>query len=143
VVAVSPEVAVLLDIPPESQVVSRSQDRYIDGIAWSIQTTFYLMDFITKGATNLLMARDIEGGAVRYLADEIGVRQTGYRDWITGRLATDEEQEFFGIGHNAAVFVHSRVAFDQDNKPMRLTVTISPVDRSQLVFNVGPNVPSL
>ena len=143
VVTVSPEVAVLLDISPDSQVVSRSQDRYIDGIPWSRQTTFYLMDFITKGATDLLMAKDIEGGAVRYLADEIGVRQTGYRDWITGRLATEEEQAFFGIGHNAAVFVHSRVAFDQDNTPMRLTVTIFPVDRNQLVVNVGPNVPPL
>ena len=143
VVTISPEVAVLLDISPDSQVVSRSQDRYIDRIPWSIQTTFYPMDFINKGAANLLMAKDIEGGTVRYLADEIGIRQSGYRDWITGRLATEAEQAFFGIGHNAAVFVDSRVAFDQDNKPMRLTVTIFPVDRNQLIVNVGPNVPPL
>lgn len=143
VLTVSDEVAVLLDIPHGSQVVSRSQDRYIDGIPWSKQTTFYLMDFITKGATKLLMAQDIAEGSVRYLADEIGVRQTGYRDWITGRLATDDEQAYFGVGHNAAVFVDSRVAFDQNNTPMRLTVTIFPVDRNQLVVNVGPNVPPL
>jgi GntR family transcriptional regulator len=143
VVPVSPEAASLLDIPLDSHVVSRSQDRYIDGIPWSIQTTFYLMDFITKGASELLMARDIDHGAVKYLAGEIGVRQSGYRDWITGRLATEEEQSFFGIGHNAAVFVDSRVGFDQDNKPMRLTVTVLPVDRNQLIVNVGPNVPPL
>jgi GntR family transcriptional regulator len=143
VVTVSPEVAPLLDIPLGTQVVSRSQERYIDGIPWSTQTTFYLMDFITKGATDLLMAKDIEGGAVKYLADELGVKQTGYRDWVTGRLATEEEQAFFGIGHNAAVFVDSRVAFDQNNTPMRLTVTIFPVDRNQLIVNVGPNVPTL
>jgi DNA-binding GntR family transcriptional regulator len=94
-------------------VVSRSQDRYIDG------------------------------GAVRYLAEELGVRQSGYRDWITGRLATEEEQSFFGIGHNAAVFVDSRIAFYQDNSPMWLTVTIFPVNLDQLVINVGPNVPPL
>lgn len=143
VVTVSSDVALLLGISPETQVVSRSQDRFIDGIPWSRQTTFYLMDFITKGATDLLMAKDIEGGAVQYLADKLGVKQTGYRDWITGRLATEEEQAFFGIGHNAAVFVDSRVAFDQNDSPMRLTVTILPVDRNQLVFNVGPNVPAL
>jgi GntR family transcriptional regulator len=143
VLEASDEVADLLDIPHRSQVVSRSQERHIDGIPWSLQTTFYLMDFITKGATELLMARDIENGAVRYLADEIGVKQTGYRDWITGRLATDDEQALFGVGHNAAVFVDSRVAFDQNNTPMRLTVTIFPVDRNQLVVNVGPNVPPL
>jgi hypothetical protein len=39
--------------------------------------------------------------------------------------------------------VHSRVAFDQDNKPIRVTITIFPVDRNQLVYNVGPNVPPL
>jgi hypothetical protein len=39
--------------------------------------------------------------------------------------------------------VSSRVAFDQDNTPMRLTVTTFPVDRNQLVVNVGPNVPAL
>jgi GntR family transcriptional regulator len=143
VVPVTDAVAGLLGIPPGSQVVSRSQDRYIDDIPWSRQTSFYLMEFITKGATKLLMALDIEEGSVRYLDNEIGVRQTGYRDWITGRLATEDEQTFFGIGHNAAVFVDSRVAFDQNNTPMRLTVTIFPVDRNQLIVNVGPNVPTL
>jgi GntR family transcriptional regulator len=133
----------LLDVPTGTQVVSRTQDRYIDGIPWSRQTSFYLMDFITKGATKLLMALDIEEGSVHYLDNEIGVRQTGYRDWITGRLATEEEQAFFGIGHNAAVFVDSRVAFDQNNTPMRLTVTVFPMDRNQLIVNVGPSVPAL
>ena len=143
VLTASSAVARLLGIPQGSQVVSRSQDRYIDGIEWSRQTTFYLMDFIIKGANDLLMAKDIEGGAVKYLADEIGVKQTGYRDWITGRLATEDEQIFFKISHNAAVFVASRVAYDQNNTPMRLTVTIFPVDRNQLIVNVGPNVPPL
>jgi GntR family transcriptional regulator len=143
VVTASDAVAGLLGIPLGSQVVSRSQNRYIDNIPWSVQTSFYLMDFITKGATKLLMALDIEEGTVRYLDSELGFRQTGYRDWITGRLATEEEQAFFGIGHNAAVFVDSRVAFDQNNTPMRLTVTTFPVDRNQLIVNVGPNVPPL
>jgi GntR family transcriptional regulator len=143
VVTVSDAVAGLLNVPLGSQIVSRSQHRYIDDIPWSLQTSFYLMDFITKGATKLLMALDIEEGSVSYLDNEIGVRQTGYRDWITGRLATEDEQAFFGIGHNAAVFVDSRVAFDQNNTPMRLTVTIFPVDRNQLIVNVGPNVPTL
>ena len=143
VVTASDAVAGLLNIPLGSQVVSRSQNRYIDNIPWSVQTSFYLMDFITKGATKLLMALDIEEGSVAYLATEIGVRQTGYQDWITGRLATEDEQAFFGIGHNSAVFADSRVAFDQNDTPMRLTVTIFPVDRNQLIVNVGPNVPTL
>lgn len=136
-------VAARLGIPVGSQVVSRSQERYIDGVPWSLQTSFYLWDFITKGATQLLMAQDIEDGSVRYLADTIGVRQTGYRDWITGRLASEPEQAFFGIGHNAFVFAVSRIAYDQNDVPMRLTVTIYPADRNQFVVNVGNDLPSL
>ena len=143
VVTASDAVAGLLRIPLGTQVVSRSQNRYIDNIPWSVQSSFYLMGFISKGATKLLMALDIEEGAVAYLDNEIGVRQTGYRDWITGRLATEAEQAFFGLGQNSAVFVDSRVAFDQNSTPMRLTVTIFPVDRNQLIVDVGPNVPLL
>ena len=72
--------------------------RYIDGIPWSMQTSFYPMDFITKGATRLLMAEDIDEGAVRYLGETIGVKQVGYRDWITARVPDTNEQSFFGTG---------------------------------------------
>jgi GntR family transcriptional regulator len=143
VLPASERVSRLLKIDLGSQVIARSQDRYIDGIPWSKQTSYYLMDVITKGATKLLMAQDIEEGSVRYLAEQFGIRQTGYRDWITGRLATDDEQGFFGITHNTAVFVMSRVAFDQDNVAMRLTETVFPIDRNQLVIDVGSKVPAL
>ena len=65
----SAEVKRRLRVPPNTQVVSRHESRHIDGIPWSMQTSFYPMDFITKGATRLLMAEDIEEGAVQYLAD--------------------------------------------------------------------------
>ena len=57
-----------LRVSPGTQVVSRHESRSIDDIPWSLQTSFYPMDFITKGATRLLMAEDIAEGAVRYLA---------------------------------------------------------------------------
>lgn len=134
-------IAIRLRIPQGSQLVSRHQERYINNIPWSLQTSYYLMDFITKGATKLLMAQDIEEGAVRYLAEAIGVRQIGYRDWITGRRANEHEQNFFGIGHDATVFAVSRIAFDQNKTPMRLTVTISPADRNQFIVDVGDDLP--
>jgi GntR family transcriptional regulator len=87
----SSEVTRWLRVSPNTQVISRHEIRYIDGIPWSLQTSFYPMDFITKGATRLLMAEGIEEGAVRYLADTIGVKQVGYRDWITTRVADVNE----------------------------------------------------
>ena len=64
----STEVTRRLRVPPNTQVVSRHESRHIDGIPWSLQTSFYPMDFITRGATHLLMAENIEEGAVHYLA---------------------------------------------------------------------------
>lgn len=130
-----------LRVAGNAQVVSRHQERFIDNIPWSLQTSYYPMEFIVKGATRLLMAEDIPEGAVRYLADTIGVRQIGYRDWIAARLPDDNEQRFFGVGHDATVFVIFRTAFDQTKTPMRLTVTVFPSDRNQFIVNVGNDLP--
>jgi GntR family transcriptional regulator len=130
-----------LRLPPTTTVVSRHQARYIDDIPWSLQTSFYPMDFITKGATDLLMAVDIEQGTVHYLAQTIGVRQAGYRDWITARGADSNEQAFFGLAHEAIVFEIFRTAFDQTGTPLRVTVTVFPTDRNQFIVNVGNDLP--
>jgi GntR family transcriptional regulator len=138
----SAEVSRRLRVPPHTQVVSRHEDRYIDGIPWSLQTSFYPMDFITKGATRLLMAEDIAEGTVRYLAETIAVEQTGYRDWITARVPKMTEQSFFGLAHDATVFEVFRTGFDQTGTPLRVTVTVWPADRSQFIVNVGEDLPA-
>ena len=133
----SAQVLRLLRVPEDTQVVSRHESRYIDGVPWSLQTSFYLVDFITKGATRLLMADDITEGAVSYLADTIGVRQVGYRDWITARVPDANEQSFFGLSHDATVFEIFRTGFDQTGTPLRVTVTVWPADRNQFIVDVG------
>jgi GntR family transcriptional regulator len=100
------------------------------------------MDFITKGATRLLMAEDIDGGAVRYLADTIGIKQVGYTDWITARVPNKNEQSFFSLALDATVFEIFRTGFDQTETPLRVTVTVWPADRNQFIVNVG-KVPDL
>lgn len=130
-----------LRVAPSTQLVSRHEQRYIDNIPWSLQTTFYPMDFVTRGASRLLAAENIEEGAVRYLADTIGLRQIGYRDWITARNPDTNEEQFFRIGHDATVFENFRTAFDQDRIPMRVTVTVYPADRNQFIVDVGDDLP--
>jgi len=133
----SAEVRGRLRIAPDTQVVSRHEIRQIDGIPWSLQTSFYPMEFITQGASRLLMAEDIEEGAVRYLADAIGIRQVGYRDWITARVPDRNEQSVFGLAHDATIFEIFRTGFDQTGTPIRVTVTVWPADRNQFIVNVG------
>lgn len=131
------EVGRRLRVPPRSQVVSRHQRRYIDEIPWSLQTSFYPMEFITKGATRLLMDEDIVDGTVRYIAEVLNIKQVGYRDWITARGPDLNEQRFFGLAHDASVFEIFRTAFDQTGTPLRVTVTVFPTDRNQFIVNVG------
>lgn len=133
----SATVARRLRIGPGSQVISRHEERYIDKTPWSLRTSYYPMEFIVQGATRLLNAADISEGAVRYLGDSLGITQVGYRDWITARPPDEVEQRFFGISHDLSVFVLFRTAFDQNHKPMRVTVTVYPTDRNQFIVDVG------
>jgi len=133
-----PEIAARLRVAPGTQVVSRHQERLIDGTPWSLQTTFYPMDFVTQhGATRLLLAQSVDEGTVKYLEATAGLQQTGYRDWITARNPDDNEQAFFMIRHDTTVFEIFRTGFDQHGVPMRVTVTVFPADRNQFIVNVG------
>ena len=66
-------------------VVSRHQQRFIDGTAFSLQTSFYPMSLVEHGATRLIEAADLSEGTVAYLANTLGIKQVGYRDSIQVR----------------------------------------------------------
>jgi GntR family transcriptional regulator len=132
------EIAARLRVSAGAQVVSRSQERYIDGTPWSLQTSYYSMDLVTRhGATRLLLAEDITEGAVKYLGQAAALNQLGYRDWITARNPNGTEQSFFGIRHDMTVFEIFRTVFDQHGVPIRVMVTVYPADRNQFIVNVG------
>jgi GntR family transcriptional regulator len=133
-----PEVARALRIQDNAQVVSRHQQRYIDGEPYSLQTSFYPMELVTKkdGATRLLQAENIEGGTVDYLKNH-GIEQVGYRDRITVRGPDENEKRFFGLRDGVAIVETYRVAYGKDGAPFRLTVSVFPADRNEFVINVG------
>jgi GntR family transcriptional regulator len=56
------EIAKRLGIAAGDCVVSRQEERYIDRAAWSLQTTYYPMKWVSLGATGLLEAQAIPGG---------------------------------------------------------------------------------
>jgi GntR family transcriptional regulator len=136
--AAAEEIALRLRIAPGSQVVSRHQERFIDDIPWSLQTTYYPIEYVTSGkAPGLLIAEDMEEGVVRYLERTLLRKQIGYRDWITARNPDGNEQTFFHIVHDATVFEIFRTGFDEDAQAMRVTVTVFPADRNQFIVDVG------
>jgi GntR family transcriptional regulator len=137
------EIASQLQVGEGAQVISRHERRYIDETPWSLQTSFYPMGFVLKGADRLIQADDITTGAVKYLGETLGLRQVSYRDWIKVRTPDTTEAKFFDLPQDGrvAVFEIFRTAFDQTGAPLRLTVTVFPTDRNQFIINVG-DVPS-
>lgn len=146
------EIAYRLGVPEGTPVLSRAERRFIrsksgspptalDGeeTPWSMQTSFYARSFALKGAERLLDNEDIKEGTVEYLKATLGLIQVGYRDWITVRAPDSDEVGFFGLPPDGRipVFEIFRTAFDQNGKPMRVTVTIFPVDRQQFIIDVG------
>jgi GntR family transcriptional regulator len=136
-------IARALHVEEGTSVVSRHQQRSIDGTPWSLQTSFYPMTLVEKGATQLIQATSIHGGAVAYLAAQFGIKQVGYRDSIAVRVPNETETSFFKVPSDGRVSVFEiyRVGFDEMGERFRLTITVYPTDRNRLVSNVGETPP--
>jgi GntR family transcriptional regulator len=135
----SDDVAAGLWIDGGTEVISRHERRYIENDAWSMQTSYYPMEFADRGAERLRRADNIEQGTVKYLADVLHIHQVGYRDWITVRAPNAAEADFFKLPPDGRVqmFEIFRTAFDGNGRPMRLTVTVYPAHRNQFIVDVG------
>jgi GntR family transcriptional regulator len=133
------ELARELHLKEGATVVSRHQERRIDGTPWSLQTSFYPLSLVEQGATLLTEASDIKQGTVTYLSETIGVKQAGYRDTITVRSPNGSETRFFRLPDDGRVSVIEtrRTAFDEGGSPIRLTVSVYPADRNQFAIVVG------
>ncbi len=128
-----------LQIEDGDLVVSRHQQRFIDGTPFSLQTSFYPMDLVQRGATQLIQATDLSEGTVAYLANTLGIKQAGYRDSIQVRPPDETESSFFRLpaGGRVSVFEIYCVSFDETGQRIRLTITVYPVDRNRLRIDVG------
>jgi GntR family transcriptional regulator len=131
-----PQIAARLRIEPGESVISRFQERYIDDTIWSLQTSYYPMKWVQKGATKLLEPKDITDGTVAYLA-QFDLKQDGYRDLVSARLPNDKEKALYNLTHNHTVIEVYRTSFTADETPIRVTVTVYPSDRNQLVYDIG------
>jgi GntR family transcriptional regulator len=128
-----------LQIEEGSRVVSRHQQRLIDDDPWSMQTSFYPMTFVNRGAERLVDAIDIEEGVAKYLQQELGLTQAGYQDLIGVRPPDQDESVFFDLPENASVTLIelSRTVYATGGEPMRFTMTVYPADRNMLYYNIG------
>lgn len=134
-----PQIAALLKIDETKRVVSRYQERFVDGTIWSLQTSYYPRAWADRGANGLLDPEDIPEGAVEHVSKTIGLNQIGYQDVVSARLPDDKERELFNLTHNHTVIEVHRTSFADDaaRTPIRVTVTVFPSDRNKIVYEIG------
>jgi GntR family transcriptional regulator len=128
-----------LRLPEDASVVSRHQQRFIDGLPYSLQTTYYPMRLVEQGAIRLIQAEDIVDGAVEYIKQAIRVKQVGWRERIIVRVPDATETTFFSLPDDGriAVLEFIRTGYDEQGQPIRSTVTTYPADRNQFVMTSG------
>lgn len=128
-----------LQLPADASVVSRHQQRLIDGLPYSLQTTFYPMRLVELGAIRLIQAVDIVEGAVGYIKAAIGIEQVGWRERVVVRVPDANETGFFNLPDDGriAVLEFARTGYDQTGEPIRVTITTYPADRNQFVMTSG------
>jgi GntR family transcriptional regulator len=126
-------------LPKDATVVSRHQERRIDDVPYSLQTTFYPMEFVERGAVRLIQAEDIRDGAVHYLEGLFGFKEAGRRDRFAVRPPDNNESLFFSLPDDGRVSVFElvRTGFDDSGRPFRVTITTLPTDRNELVIETG------
>jgi GntR family transcriptional regulator len=132
-------IAAGLWVPVGTEVISRHERRSIDDTPWSMQTSYYPMKFVERGAARLLSSQDIPEGTTHYLRESLGIKQVGYRVWVTVRAPNPIEADFFKLPSDGRIPVYEifQTAFDGNGQAMRLTVTIYPADRNQFIFEFG------
>jgi GntR family transcriptional regulator len=135
------EIAELLRVAAGTEVITRRQKWYVDGLPWSLQTTTYPGE-LAAGAPELLTARDIGAGTMDYIERTTGVMETGRRDRIRQCRASAEEALFFGLPPDAHVPVTTIVRTGYRSSgpgqvPLRVTTTVYLADRIQFIVDSG------
>jgi len=135
----SGEIATELQLDQGSEVVIRHQERYIDDELWSMQTSYYPMSFVARGANRLLAVKDIAEGTRRYLDEAIDIKEIGSRDTMKVRAPNPIEAERFKIPEDGriAVFETRQVGVDPSGASVRVTITIYPSDRNTFSMDTG------
>ena len=126
-------VAERLEVDEGAIVVVRRRLRRVDGEPSSIADSYYPRD-VAEG-TEIINPADVSHGVIRLLAER-GLPQTRYLDELSARMPTRDESIRLGIaGRGMPVLVQLRTGYSAD-RPVRLTVTIMPGDRNQLVYEL-------
>jgi GntR family transcriptional regulator len=140
--AAADNLATILRLREGARVVSRRYERFVDRVPWSLETSFYPMDLVARGAEYLAWAEPINQGMLAYLEEAIALKQVGHRDRLLIGPPDEAEARFFGLPEDGRIPVITilRTGYTdspQGPVPFRVTLTVFASDRNQLVISSG------
>ena len=126
------EVASRLQIAEGELVVVRRRIRTINGLPHNANDTYYPMD-IAQG-TAIMDPADVTQGTIALMRD-LGYVQTRYRDDLETRMPDPDEADRLQIPPGVPVLVQYRTGYTEDGRPVKLTITTWPGDRTSLIYD--------
>jgi GntR family transcriptional regulator len=129
----APEVASRLQIPEGELVVVRRRLRTIDGEPHNLNDTYYPRE-IAEG-TAIMHPADVTQGTIALMKD-LGYEQVLHRDDLETRMPTPDEADQLSIPPGVPVLVQYRTGYTAALRPVKLTITVWPGDRTTLVYEV-------
>ena len=119
-------VASRLGIQEKNLVVVRECQRYVNGIPWSEQISYYPYELARK--CGLDTPDDILEGTVRRMAAR-GVAEDRLDHEISSRPASDDERRQFDLAPGVSVLVYRRIG-QSEGGVIRYTCEVLPADRN-------------
>jgi GntR family transcriptional regulator len=138
------EVHVSLVTPPSSiarrlgldratTVLVRHRVRYVNAEPYLLSDSYFPAELVQ--GTPLMEPRDVSapGGVLASL----GLIQVRYHDEMTVRMPTRTETERLNLPAATPVAEHMRTGYDEENRALRVMVTVLPGDRHVLTYDVS------
>ena len=105
-----PAIAQSLGLKGDDQVISRHQQRSIDGTPYSMQTTYYPMKFVTERAPRGYWRPGTSKAEWSIISVALGIDQVGWRDQFILRPPDANERAFFNLSDRVQVAMLRRAA---------------------------------
>jgi len=129
----SAEIAKWLEIKPGDEVAVRNRVRTVDTEAHNINATYYPRT-ISKG-TPIESPDDVTQGVIKLMAD-LGYVQVRFKERITARMPTPDESRALKLPSGVPVMVEWRAGYTEEGRPVKVTITVWPSDRTQLDYDL-------
>ena len=127
------KVAKLLAIAPAALAVVRRRVRFSNGAPHNLNDTWFPAD-IAEEIPEIRNPDDVLQGTVQLMRDR-GYDQKRYRDEIEARAPDPAEVLRLRIPSGWPVIIQTRTGYTEE-RPVKVTVTVWPGDRSRLIYEV-------